>query len=144
MTDVQKAYLAAMIDGEGCFTISRSVAKGRTRHVPKILVMNTSSDLLVFLQWISGGTGSVNGRQPKNKAWKMCWCWQIASRSAMELCAVIAPWLILKREQASLMLQFRTQAHGRRGIGPEDEAIRADQARIYEEMKRLNLRGSDS
>src|SRR5262252_5226632 len=75
---VDWAYLAGIIDGEGCVSIvmQRQVKCRRTlRHILKLFVGNTDPRLISWCREIFGG--SVHYRPPKTTQHKPTWVWEV-------------------------------------------------------------------
>jgi len=134
------AYMAGVMDGEGSFSITKHIEPtkntGKMTHNFIIFCGFTMTDARVG-RWALDNFGGHFNRQKYNKAkpWhKDAWRWRIGSgkRSNLEsfLLAII-PYLILKREQAQLMLDFCRLPHGAEG----------DKDAIIEQLRVLNRRG---
>ena len=95
-------YLAGLIDGEGCF----SIVKSRTAFVPRILIVNTNKQLMVWLKRMFGGDVSctVVKNHPK---WKPRYQWRLANRKALDLAYAICDKLIIKRDAAMVFATYR-------------------------------------
>lgn len=107
------AYLAGIFDGEGSVSISRTrlqTPTGKTYwgYDCKVLISNTDPRLMKWL--VSNFGGSFRPGNQKNnavRATKPCFRWAMESYPKQEkfLLAII-PYLIIKKEQALLALQF--------------------------------------
>ena len=58
------AYIAAMVDGEGCIGFSRT---GKLLY-PRVMIANTCLKLLEFIQSECGGR--INEQRHRKQAWK--------------------------------------------------------------------------
>ena len=138
------SYLAGMIDGEGCITVTKGCrywqsASGEKIKYPayclQITIVNNSLALMKFLISHFGGTYYYHVR--KNPKAKPGFIWMPKGRKNREnLLLAIIPYLVIKVEQAKLALEFlrmngeinpikreemhqRFQVLNRKGISPE-------------------------
>jgi len=97
------AYLAGIIDGEGC--ISLGVRK-LIYVTPTIQVTNTDKRLTDWLQSCLGGNVYV-GRETRPTR-KQPYLWSVAGAKAREIIKAVRPYLMLKVEQADIILALET------------------------------------
>lgn len=91
------AYLAGVLDGEGCFNVARC----RSTYVPRILVVNTNEDLVSWLRATFGG--DVTRTSVKNKPnWKPRYQWRLSHQKALDLAQRVMSFLRVKRAQANI------------------------------------------
>ena len=141
-TESELAYLAGILDGEGCFTL----AKGPNGHTfnSRVLVGNTDARLIHWLHDRFGGGVSVRPRL--NQRQKPCWMWTLSSAEIVPFINAVAPFLRLKREQALLLLEYRTTI-GKGGNTKGDipnkttDVVRARRIAMKSRMQLLNQRG---
>ena len=155
-SELDKAYAAAYIDGEGCITLaySRSRAKSRAAYVPMILVSSVGLAPLEFLRDRWGGSIRLNHRRERRRRDRVVnerpvYTWGLASRMVESMLHDIRPYLLLKGSQADLIFDYyrfvglgwRVAKKGGPGYlpVPEHEVERRDG--IYAEIHRLNRRG---
>jgi hypothetical protein len=101
LSDVERAYIAGIIDGEGC--ISPQFRHGRV-HV-KVEVRNTNLNLI---KWLLSKTGLGHVYTAKNRAnWKQTYSWEVFRFAEVRaILKVVQPFLIVKRKQAELTLKI--------------------------------------
>jgi hypothetical protein len=114
LTEAEKGYLAGIIDGEGCILMNREKGKkGDYIYRVFVTIANTSMKLHEWLEEKLPGRGYVRQAYPGEKRsptshperWKTSYNWTISgSRVAIVLLREIAPYLIIKREQAELLV----------------------------------------
>jgi hypothetical protein len=107
---IEWARLAAYIDGEGCFLIFRCHNKKRPRgyHALKIVIGNTDFRLMVWLKSSFGGFINRSTKTEKHKLSKrQMYYWHVGSAMAEDVTRRCLPYLIMKKEQGELVLQFR-------------------------------------
>jgi hypothetical protein len=137
-SDIHKlAYLAGIIDGEGCITISRaSIPSGPNRsYVLSLSVANTNYKLP---QWIKDNFGgAIYSGKAKNPNGASRQNWNTYGDHASELLEQVLPYLLLKTEEAELGVAFqksKTTVQGRRRV-PDEELTRRDV--LYKKMRGL-------
>ena len=134
LTTTQAAYLAGVIDGEGSiFLFKRSGGSAM-----RITVANTNRDLL---EWclLTTGVGNIVLKATSNPKHKQSGMWLCNSQAAASVLEQLADYLIIKKEQARMAIDFQHKLHV-----PVEKAQRDWQHQWRERMKSLNLRGPDS
>lgn len=149
-------YLAGVIDGEGHIGIEKTKRNNKARYIsprymPNVCVINTSKELIDWLQRKWGG--SVNVRSKKMTSWrphwKTCYRWRLNQGRIAEFLTAIRPYMIVKRRQVDLMLRYYKERKSykknsyqdgkghifNRKCPPEEIAFREA---IYRQMKNLN------
>ena len=105
------AYIAGIIDGEGCIAIRKDNHKARYANIQYCLVVNiTNTDIrmLEFVKDIFGGSISMRPYYKKDGCFrKKCWRIMIYSNQAYELLVKVKPYLVIKQEQADLAMKFQ-------------------------------------
>jgi hypothetical protein len=108
LPEVEKAYLAGIIDGEGCIGIGRrrgATKKGRALYIsPTLQVSNTKQELLTWLADRYGG--GVYFCRDKREKRKPHWVWIVAGQRALRAIRDARPYLLLKTEQADIVLSL--------------------------------------
>lgn len=100
LTDVEAAWLAAVIDCEGSI-----IAVHLDRPTPsiRVVVYNTNRELMERVVELTG-VGKLTLRQTREPHHKPCWYWQTYSGNARRVLRQTLPWLIEKREKATAAL----------------------------------------
>ena len=107
-TEVEKAYIAGIFDGEGCIEPPR----GRFHSVTCATVNNTDVDLVNFLQEIYGGTVRLYGPRmhPQARPGRMCkprFRWGLWKREHLvRFLNEILPYLRIKRKHVLTALKL--------------------------------------
>ena len=115
-TEMEKAYLAGILDGEGYVTITRQKTSGRFYYRANVQVSNTRFALLKWLKDRWGGQIFPDGhayRNRRNNA--MCWKWNLECLMAKKALQDALPYLVLKEEQALSVLAFPGRSRSGRG-----------------------------
>lgn len=139
------AYIAGIIDGEGTIFISKGKpTTGRTSpaYVACLRVGNTDKRLIDFLH-DTFGEGGVHRRLMPSDKWKTCWMWAATGPAAGRAMRAIRPFLLLKGEQADLLLDFLDnfqsfELNGRNGVSQEELDRRED---LRQRIRALNRKG---
>lgn len=143
-SDVTLAYLAGIIDEEGCVCLAHCARKDVSAGyvtVLKLHVAMTKDTVPVWLHNIFGGNLSLSKRRFKNPKWSDAYCWQLQSIQAANLLREVRPFLKLKREQASLALEFQAVKSGR-GRGKKKLPLQIETEKGFSDrMHRLNALG---
>lgn len=113
LTELEKAYIAGVIDGEGCITLYRREIKqhGTITYVLQVSIANTSKALIEWLQLKIPLTGiythsqqryKLNG-EPKRKSYR----WVVSgNQRAKAFLSLILPYLVIKKSQAEAALSY--------------------------------------
>lgn len=141
MSETDLAYMAGLIDGEGTIGIERrggGPTYKSTRYTLVVAIQMSDRPAIdhvarLFQRNIFVKTAS--GSMRKN-AYRVTW----QSRLAMELLKPLVPYLILKRPQALVGIQFQEEQSADRRIGAvlSDGAV-ARKEFHYRELRRLKL-----
>jgi len=130
------AYIAGIIDGEGCIGIyTRGKGKGMLRVT--VVVHNTNEWLCQWLRFSHGGSVHQDRRFAERNH-KPCWKWSISGKLALVFLQLIFPYLRLKRLQAEIAIKFLEDRQPRHN-STETELAVAEAQRIL--MSNLNKTG---
>lgn len=132
------AYLAGMIDGEGCIYCAKSSRKGTTDYYClQLSIVNTNRRLMGWLNMHFDGY--VRRIPARDKKAKDVYRWKAKSEDITMLLKGVLPYLLLKNKQASLAISFR-ETVVRLGVhtGPKVRKLRDS---IIKQMKELNKKG---
>ena len=117
--DKELAYTAGFFDGEGCIQIS-------SRGNLAVTVDNADIEPLQFFMDVFGGSITVSKCATKER--KKIYRWSIIEEEAPEFLRTILPYLICKKAEATLGIEFEFA----------EEPRRLD---IYLELRLLKQRG---
>ena len=121
MTELEKAYLAGLFDGEGCIGYYRN----RKRYAPVVSISNTDARIIAWLHARLGGVIEP-GSKKRPSHWKCLWEWRLRSKNQIiAFLSEIRPFLRIKGEQADLLLSH---------LSAEQEVPSID---VSTELKRL-------
>lgn len=140
MDSSRQAYLAGLIDGEGCIDIHQnnyltSEHKFETYNLRVRVGMSTEEPIKSVQSWFGGGVNIINIRGHSSQ-FSLWW----SGDKAMEILEAILPFLILKKKQAELGISFRAffHAHHGYGCGGTPTNIVEKRREFYQQMKQLN------
>lgn len=106
------AYLAGMIDADGCIRINRvtKTPKGCSRpatyYSAEVSIAGTRRQPHDFASQVFGG--SVRSYQPKNPAHRLLYSWKVNGPKASSALASLLPYLRVKRMQALLAIELQS------------------------------------
>ena len=110
--EVDRAWLAAMIDGEGSLFIQKrnagsesepgSIRKSDT-FSPGLSVSNTDPLIVERCREITG-VGSIMHRESRREGHRVVHDWRIMANQAREIIREVYPYLVAKRQQARILI----------------------------------------
>jgi len=104
MTNKEKlAYIAGIIDGEGCILIHNS--KDKKNWVLRIVICMQSKRVMDALVGICGGRYYLVGKNNPDTNFAVYTCYSLG-KNAYKLLKKIKPYLVEKKAQADLAIQF--------------------------------------
>ena len=133
----QIAYLAGIIDGEGTFYIGKHAIQERGFNA-RVLVVNTNEKLMNWLHCTFGGL-LYSRKSKKNPHWKLKYEWILNKSDILSFCKLLLPYLICKKEQAELMIEFR-ETYNIKTTRDVPKDILEVRFKCYNHMKSLNQR----
>jgi len=134
------SWLAAAIDGEGCFNITKQ--ERQKCYTARITLSNTNEDFVNKCKELTK-VGSITKYPPRTYAHHKSYLWtSCGTDNIAKIIAEIYPYLIVKKEQAKVMIQYRNIIQTRNpapGIGRPLSTEEANKRiELYELMKALN------
>lgn len=150
MSTLSGAYVAGLIDGEGCIylTPDRRAARAAKRSYNLTVEVGMTRPARAVLERLKHQWGgSLNKTRNATTRWAEAWAWRVNGRAAAALLDDIAPYLTVKKEQASLALL----AHGiRASLVPPGKTYAkwtpeasAQVGEIRTRLRELNKKGPD-
>jgi hypothetical protein len=145
-SDVDWAYAAGFVDGEGCIAISRAWVQRRNlfSYSVQVVVTNRERSVLDWMRNLWGGW--VVPASTREGLARPAWHWRAPTGTSAEpFLRGLRPWLRLKGTQCdNALAMIELLRPGRRlGKGRRlPEAIRIEQERHYWMQRELNHRGS--
>lgn len=143
LSELDCAYLAGLIDGEGSICVLRHNGRGGMKtFYPAISIAMTHRGVL---DWVSGLFAlSVSDVPRSPQGWRNQHSFRIHGKRAVALCRRLLPYLRVKREQAALVLAFPFEdRRGRPRNGRQlPAAIIQQRADLRDQVNALNVRGA--
>ena len=141
LTDVQAAWVAGLIDGEGTIGVwreARSKNRSGYRYKVGVQIANTNMELLnTFANVVRGGV-TIGDMRRKNPMHKICYKVVVNARFVKPLLECVAPFLVIKKRQAELALEFRRIIDSAPARTEQEHEIFEQ---LWLECKALNKRG---
>ncbi len=111
--DVEAAYTAGIVDGEGSISLTRS--KKNRWPSPQVAVASNDKELLLWLRERYGG--SIVTKQPRQPTHSISFDWKLTDRSALRFLQLIRPYLIIQRKirRVDLLLRAYRECTPRNG-----------------------------
>lgn len=140
MTELEKAYLAGIVDGEGCITIAKNKTKYSHGYVYSPVFVITNTDLRL-MSWLMEKLpqGAMCSRKWAKAEWKQGHSFRITGVKLGPILEEISPYLICKKDQARIVLGFISSMGGRGE--PTNDSLYIVQEILYNKVKELNTRG---
>lgn len=134
--DLEAAYAAGLFDGEGHIgiTVTKN-GRGEKYHRLQVNVTNTN---ITVIHWLFERFGGCihNPRYFTSENWREAHRWTIADGKASSFLQTVLPYLIIKKSQAELAIEFQaTKTKGGFGTPKPDLAHRDG---LRETISKLN------
>lgn len=143
-TDVDNAYLAGILDGEGTFCISLQYDKRDGKKQFQIVIQIGMTDLPLLL-WINARYGGKIYRHSNKKQkahWKDSYVIQWKPKNILRLASQIFPHIKIKKAQLELLIRWMNEAYiperGTAGMEKLTPEIRQLRETMREQMMSLN------
>jgi len=143
LTDVEFAYMAGIIDGEGCLSIFKLGKDYKTRQrdylAAKLTITNTS---LVLLDWIVERFGGKIGTRTKIKNRKTCYYWHAHGDRLDFILEHCTPFLTEKKNRGEVLKEFRKTFDKKRWVSkPTPSEIHDLRLSFKNKLHEYNLLG---
>jgi len=134
LEEIDRAYVAGLIDGEGCIHIEKKLGKDKTPQyfTLRVSVTNTEFKMVNWLKENFGGHIQFHKKYKEN--WRRKYQWSIVARQALVFLELIRPYVLVKGEQLELAILFQKRKKFGRWKKPLDREL---DRLIYWEMRRL-------
>lgn len=141
LTEFQKGYITAIIDGEGSICIVKASDKRQVRHhiylAPLISIVNTDPKLMAGVRDMLK-VGRFYKEPRRIAYYKDKYVYTVASiNGCKQILEQIKNTLIVKKRQAEFVLQL-IAIKEKKTTG----VVTPEEIKLYEEVKRLNVRGN--
>ena len=140
-TQTDAAYLAGIIDGEGCFCLHNF---GTHRFGCALAVGNTDLRMLEWIRVRFGGTVKIEKRS--NIKHKPFWRWKASADDLESIISAVLPYLVTKKDRAELILAYRAtlppRIRTKRSTSNTPEHVKRERILIHSALSDLNKRGA--
>lgn len=132
------SYLAGLVDGEGHIAIVKNYRNGEDGHHKApyylyFLALGVNGTSEALMKWLLRYFGGVYYSRDRNKKWKIAYEWRPKGKKNKEdLLLGVLPYLVIKRKQAMVALEFLR-------LGNSEVPIQREQ--FYRKSALLNQRG---
>ena len=136
-------YLAGLVDGEGSIGITSAFQRGKSRsrsHTLRVSITNTSETLIAWLSDTIGG-GLRLKRDSRKANWKPGYDWMLYAAQAEQVLLAVLPYLVIKRDQARIALEFRAVGRGGWVGRALDPVVVEKREALKQKIHLLNARG---
>ena len=133
------AWLAGIIDGEGCVSVKRRRDKktGSLHYDLRLIVQMTHEPTIKNIKRITS-VGRISTRSWQKPEWRLVYTWECGDRTAVSVLRCCLPYLVTKRAQAILGMEF---AEGQEQGWPPSLAELRKRDSIIQAISLLNKRG---
>lgn len=118
VNEVNAAYAAGILDGEGSITITRNHS-GRWPS-PQVSVSSTDRELIDWLKNYFGG--SISTKKPRQPEHSIAFDWKLTDRRALWFLQIVRPFLVIQRKirRCDLLLRAYVDCTPRNGRYTEE------------------------
>jgi len=136
MEDLEAAWIAGFIDGDGCIGIQRT----NGGYTLRLDATNCEPAPLEYIAARLGGTVRLEKRTNEPKNWRPRYRWCLYGQNALAGIVAIAPFLVCKQRQAFVAMEFGTRWAGdfRKRTADDHDA----QGVMALRMMQLNMKGA--
>jgi len=100
LDEIEKAYIAGLMDGEGTVTLSRKHSNETAS--PEVSIANNNLQLLVWVRDVVGA-GRITSKRKNRPHHAQSFTWSIRDNKAICFLNEIRDYLIVKKQQAELI-----------------------------------------
>lgn len=143
MNDIQLAWIAGLLDGEGSFGLRRGYRNGNLHH--RVWVTCGMSDtpqnreaLTIIHNRFGGYMGFSKAKKHDNRRDTVSWT--AASRKGYDVLKALLPYLVVKKPHALLLTEFQEKWVSRTGTKKNPKKF-AKQVEYFDKLRILNVRG---
>jgi len=134
LKEVEKAYIAGIVDGEGTVTLMKH--HRNETPIPHVAVANNNLALLTWLK--SKAEGLIVSKGKSKPHHHDSFVWSVRQDRALRFLREIKPYLIIKRPQTELILRdYKAVTHR---AGHYTPTMLAKKMRLVAKIRALNQR----
>ena len=139
MTEIERAWLAGFIDGEGSIGVYRKKSASALHPHDfgvRLLVVNTNQPVMDYIKVLTGCGCSWVSKKGFKPQWRPVHRWACVGENARDIVRQILPYLKIKRAIADLILTMPVNSKQGRTAAQVIE-----QLGVFSAAKELNRRG---
>lgn len=152
-TQTELAYIAGIVDGEGTISLhgaNRKVRKtGSAFYYPFVQIANTNKELIDWLDNRIPISHKIYAYKRNPEKQKPSYLIQIRGSYGVEFCKLVLPYLVCKKRQAEILLEYweGAAAHNKSKRGywnvnnPMPQEVAELRHKLYSECRKLNAKG---
>lgn len=134
MKEVEKAYIAGIVDGEGTVTLTKH--HRNETPTPRVLIANNDLRLLTWIKERVGG--NITAKKKYKAHHHNSYVWNVCQDRAIRFLNSIKKFLIVKKQQAELITtEYKAVTHR---AGKYSPAMLAKKYRLVKKIRKLNQR----
>lgn len=123
LTEYDKAYIAGIIDGEGCIRLNGCGKIATTiNFVAQLKINNTDPNLIIYL-YEKIGLGNIYIDKRRKAKQKRNFAYNLTGNQCIRFLHVIYDYLLVKKKEADIIFEFEKISPGRRKIKPTEDII---------------------
>jgi hypothetical protein len=138
------AYVAGLIDGEGCLGIQST---NSTQFYAEISIGMSDKALPLLLEVQKTLGGTVTKRREPTEKWNGAHTWRIGGDAALAFISEVGPFLILKREQYQVLMELKQLVENLEVVGSRRKwtpEASSNAAKVKQKMHLLNKKGPNA
>jgi hypothetical protein len=145
MTEIEKAYVAGFVDGEGCISVCESGQNPLKSWNKTITITNTNRAILVRIRkQLKEEEPEVNGQlrihYKGDAAYKRSYRLLYQGKKSVKIISLILPYLQVKKKVAQAVIDMPYRRPSWRGQNPDWKTYNK-QLRFLKKIRKLNKRG---
>ena len=142
MSETQKAYIAGMMDADGCVGISKNKSRSNLYEfdfTKRAMITNCDYNLITWLHDVVGAGTAYQYKKSGSDNWRIVHRYQITGKKCRAFLKQILPYMIIKKDRAQLVMSLPVRGNnGQSGRTLKDYGL---QDILFNEVKALNQRG---
>ena len=137
MKKTEIAYMAGLVDGEGCLYVGLDKRRKSGGHAPRLQIRMTHQPTIA---WLASKWQVVVKKEKRKAPWRPTFKVMLTGQKALNLVQQILPYLITKRAEAEEFVRFpicNLKGHNDR----VPEFVQNDRMRIRKSLQKLKRLG---
>lgn len=136
---LELAWAAGFIDGEGSIHIRIDNSRTNPKYTLIVTVTNTHEESIARIKTIFEGCGTTPDIKMRSGNKKKVYRFTSSCNGAYNILKLIAPYVVVKRKQVDLGIEFQLQPYINMGSIGQPPEYYDKQKEYYQKMHELNL-----